>query len=94
MRAETQGTLLLTGATGFVGMEMLARYLQRTERRVCALVRADGWEQAAERVEATLTTLFGRRARLFGAGARRPRGHRAPRRSGSRRRTATGSPPR
>ena len=55
------GTLLLTGATGLVGMQILARYLQRTERRVCALVRADGWEQAAERVEATLTTLFGRR---------------------------------
>ncbi len=55
------GMLLLTGATGLVGMQILARYLQRTERRVCALVRADGWEQAAERVEATLTTLFGRR---------------------------------
>ena len=55
------GMLLLTGATGLLGMQVLARYLERTERRVCALVRADGREQAEERVEATLTTLFGRR---------------------------------
>jgi thioester reductase-like protein len=26
------GTVLLTGATGFVGMELLARYLERSER--------------------------------------------------------------
>ncbi len=31
--------VLLTGATGFVGMELLARYLERTDRRVFALVR-------------------------------------------------------
>ncbi len=31
--------VLLTGATGFVGMELLARYLERTDRRVYALVR-------------------------------------------------------
>ena len=55
------GMLLLTGATGLLGMQVLARYVERTERRVCTLVRADGREQAEERVEATLTTLFGRR---------------------------------
>ena len=32
--------MLLTGATGFLGMELLARYLERTERPVYALVRA------------------------------------------------------
>jgi len=26
--------LLLTGATGFVGMSLLARYLERTDRRI------------------------------------------------------------
>jgi len=31
--------VFLTGATGFVGMEVLARYLERTDRRVYALVR-------------------------------------------------------
>ena len=34
------GTVLLTGATGFVGMELLARYLERTERPVLTIVRA------------------------------------------------------
>ena len=32
--------MLLTGATGFVGMEVLARYLERGERPVTCLVRA------------------------------------------------------
>ncbi len=51
--------LLLTGATGFVGMELLARYLERTNRRIYALVRADSEAAARERVRATLATLFG-----------------------------------
>jgi hypothetical protein len=33
------GGVLLTGATGFVGMELLTRYLELGERRVYALVR-------------------------------------------------------
>jgi nucleoside-diphosphate-sugar epimerase len=37
LEAEAQSDgVLLTGATGFVGMELLARYLERTDRRVCA----------------------------------------------------------
>ena len=45
------GRLLLTGATGFVGMEVLARYLERTDRDVVALVRAadDGRGRRAHR---------------------------------------------
>ncbi len=43
------GDVLLTGATGFVGMELLARYLERSQRRVITLVRADGAEAAARR---------------------------------------------
>ena len=38
--SERDGPVLLTGATGFVGMELLARYLERGRRRVVALVRA------------------------------------------------------
>src|SRR5688572_6480294 len=34
------GAVLLTGATGFVGTEILARFLDRGERSVYALVRA------------------------------------------------------
>ncbi len=51
--------VLLTGATGFVGMELLARYLESTERRVFALVRSDDDGQAAARMERTLRCLFG-----------------------------------
>ena len=66
-RAEQLGTpatsagdgVLLTGATGFVGMELLARYLERTNRPVYALVRAVSDRDAAARLERTLVSLFG-----------------------------------
>jgi len=54
------GRVLLTGATGFVGMEVLARYLERSDRQVTCLVRAGSHEGAAERVEGVLRNLFGR----------------------------------
>lgn len=53
------GGVLLTGATGFVGMELLARYLQRTDRRVYALVRGANERDATARVKHTLRSLFG-----------------------------------
>ncbi|HTX30810.1 MAG TPA: SDR family oxidoreductase [Solirubrobacteraceae bacterium] len=56
------GELLLTGATGFVGMEVLERYLERTDRRVIAPVRAPDDAAAAERVRGTLRGLFGLRS--------------------------------
>jgi thioester reductase-like protein len=49
----------MTGATGFVGMELLARYLERTDRRVYALVRAAGEAEAQARMRRTLLDLFG-----------------------------------
>lgn len=54
------GRVLLTGATGFVGMEVLARYLERTDRQLTCLVRAGSHAGAAERVEGVLRDLFGR----------------------------------
>jgi long-chain acyl-CoA synthetase len=49
MRDPRSGdAVLITGATGFVGREILTRYLERTDRRVYALVRADD-AQAADR---------------------------------------------
>jgi thioester reductase-like protein len=56
---EPAGDVLLTGATGFVGMELLVRYLERTSRRVCALVRGADNREVAARVERTLCALFG-----------------------------------
>lgn len=51
--------VLLTGATGFVGMELLARYLERGERHVIVLVRARDDAGAAERIDGVLENLFG-----------------------------------
>jgi thioester reductase-like protein len=50
--------VLLTGATGFVGMEVLTRWLERDDRRVYALVRADNDEHAAERLHPGLESAF------------------------------------
>ncbi|MGO9901845.1 MAG: SDR family oxidoreductase [Solirubrobacteraceae bacterium] len=32
--------ILITGVTGFVGMEVMARFLQRSQRHIFALIRA------------------------------------------------------
>lgn len=48
------GPVLLTGATGFLGMELLARYLERGERTVYALVRAADDAEAAARLRAAV----------------------------------------
>jgi long-chain acyl-CoA synthetase len=57
MTDRQSGAVLLTGATGFVGMEVLARYLERTQRRIYALVRAADERRAVERLRATLAYL-------------------------------------
>jgi thioester reductase-like protein len=53
------GGVFLTGATGFVGMELLARYLEHTDCRVYALVRGSNDREVAARVERALLCLFG-----------------------------------
>jgi thioester reductase-like protein len=50
--------LLLTGATGFVGMEVLTRWLERGDRHVYALVRAEDDEAALERLRPGLASAF------------------------------------
>src|SRR5258708_32311152 len=57
--------LLLTGATGFVGMEVLGRYLERSEQRIITPVRAANDAAATERIRGTLRGLFGVRARRY-----------------------------
>ncbi len=51
--------MFMTGATGFLGMELLARYLERTDRRVYALVRGADDGEAQARIHRTLVDLFG-----------------------------------
>jgi thioester reductase-like protein len=61
--SASAGDVLLTGTTGFIGMELLARYLERSDRRIVALVRAGGPESARARIDAVLENLFGARWR-------------------------------
>jgi thioester reductase-like protein len=58
----TTGAVLLTGATGFVGMEVMARYLEGSELSVVAMVRAENDEAADRRIQSVLKNLFGSRA--------------------------------
>src|SRR5919197_4574671 len=51
--------VLLTGVTGFLGMELLARYLERTDRTVYTLVRAESQAAAEARLRALLEALMG-----------------------------------
>jgi len=51
-------TVLLTGATGFLGTELLARLLDDSDRRVLALVRARNDEEAQSRLRTTLAGIF------------------------------------
>jgi long-chain acyl-CoA synthetase len=57
------GPVLLTGATGFLGMELLARYLERGERTVYALVRARDDAEAAARLRAAAAEVVPRAER-------------------------------
>jgi long-chain acyl-CoA synthetase len=59
------GELLITGATGFVGMEVLGRYLEHSDQRIIAPVRAADDDQASARIRATLHDQFGIRARRY-----------------------------
>jgi long-chain acyl-CoA synthetase len=56
---ERSECVLLSGATGFVGMEILGRYLERTDRHLCCLVRADSQADADGRIRTALGLLFG-----------------------------------
>jgi thioester reductase-like protein len=50
--------VFLTGATGFLGMEVMARLLKRGDREVIALVRASNDAAAQERLDGVLHKLW------------------------------------
>ena len=50
--------VFLTGATGFLGMEVLARLLEQGDREVIALVRARDNAEAAARLDGILGRLW------------------------------------
>jgi long-chain acyl-CoA synthetase len=55
----SNGAVFLTGATGFLGMEILARYLERTDRPVYAAVRARDAAEADARLRSAVECMFG-----------------------------------
>jgi nucleoside-diphosphate-sugar epimerase len=57
-RNRIASRILLTGATGFLGMEVLARLLERTDHEVVCLVRAPDQAGAEERLDDVLAKLY------------------------------------
>jgi thioester reductase-like protein len=57
---DERGGILITGVTGFVGMELLSRYLERSERPVYVLIRAPHGAAAEARLRGVLGSLYGR----------------------------------
>jgi thioester reductase-like protein len=52
------GAILLTGATGFLGMETLARLIDRGEQKIIVIVRAADCEAARRRLAEVLARLY------------------------------------
>ena len=53
------GSVLITGGTGLVGGQVLARYLERTDRPVIALVRAADDADAQRRADEAVAATYG-----------------------------------
>jgi thioester reductase-like protein len=58
MSDRETGTFL-TGGTGFLGGELLARLLERDDAPVYVLVRAGSDEEASARLDAVIESLLG-----------------------------------
>ena len=56
--AEKSGAILLTGATGFLGMDALARLIERGDEQIVVLVRARDDDEARERLDTVLARLY------------------------------------
>jgi thioester reductase-like protein len=59
LKSTASDGVLLTGATGFLGMALLGRYLERTNRHVYVLVRGRDHRVASARIQRALQCLFG-----------------------------------
>jgi long-chain acyl-CoA synthetase len=57
---QTHDAIFLTGATGFLGTELLVRYLERTDRTIYTLVRGRDAAEASARLQSVLLGLFPR----------------------------------
>lgn len=57
--ADTRGAVLISGATGFLGAEIIGRYLRETDRRMIAIIRGADQSDAERRLDSILEQLFG-----------------------------------
>ncbi len=57
-RHAMSGAILLTGATGFLGMETLARLIDRDGDQIVVLIRADDDAGARQRLQGVLARLY------------------------------------
>jgi thioester reductase-like protein len=55
---DMSGAILMTGATGFLGMETLTRLIDRGEKEIVAVVRAEDDDGAQKRLAAVLESLY------------------------------------
>jgi thioester reductase-like protein len=58
-RTPAGDALLITGASGFLGQEILLRYLERSDRQIYALIRAEDDLEATQRMRSILVSLLG-----------------------------------
>ena len=56
--SHSGGAILLTGATGFLGMDALARLIGREGEQIFVLVRAQDDDEARERLQTVLARLY------------------------------------
>ena len=84
--------VFLTGATGFLGMEVMARLLERGDREVIALVRAADDAAAQERLDGILAKLWRRPVAVSRPRPRRRRRRHVARPRDGRRARASPSP--
>jgi thioester reductase-like protein len=52
------GAILLTGATGFLGMETLTRLIERGEEQIVVIIRAEDDDRAQQRLAGVLARLY------------------------------------
>src|SRR5829696_9610187 len=59
MQVAPERSVLITGVTGFLGAQVLVRYLDRTDRHLYVLVRARDGAEASSRLDSTLADVYG-----------------------------------
>jgi amino acid adenylation domain-containing protein/thioester reductase-like protein len=57
-RAELTNAVLLTGVTGHLGMHLLRSLIERTDKQICLIIRADSIQHACDRLNQRYKNIF------------------------------------